>query len=106
MSSKYEQIQEEAETQPFREYLTRLIVNDELSDYHPKVTGICQLYLDQYPKPLSDGQMHWIEKVAKDFKPDPCELCECPRSWQDALDDEVLGGHCSSCYHTISKDAD
>jgi hypothetical protein len=103
---KYEQNQEDAETKPFREYLTRLIQNDELSKYDQKVQGICQRYLDEYPKPLTSAQMHWVKKVEEDFNPGHCEQCGCPRSWQDALDDELLGGVCSSCYHDISKRAD
>lgn len=97
---------DDTETQPFRKYLTRLIQNDELANYDPKVKGICQLYLDQYPKPLTSGQMQWVKKVEKDFEPGPCEQCGHPRSWQDALDDEYLGGNCSSCHHDISKRAD
>jgi hypothetical protein len=99
MSSKDQQNLKDAETQPFREYLKRLIQNDELSKYDPMVKGICKLYLDEYPKPLTSRQMHWVKTVEKDFDPGPCSQCDHPRSWQDALDDELLYGLCSSCHH-------
>lgn len=94
------QLSEQAEENA---YICHLLATGELEKYEPKVTGILKKFLDVGHSGLSGKQDYWVNKVLNDFTPGECLLCERDLSYQDVIDDELLGGVCSSCHHDYSK---